>query len=353
MKTIDFEPVERMENLELVSVSNGSPNLEGQGVVAPESPADDQLLDAYSQAVVHAADKVSPSVVKIEARKQSAKGRNGQPGGGSGSGFIISPDGLVLTNSHVVHGADKLGVILNDGRQPDANLLGEDPETDLAVLRIYAPNLTPAKLGESKNIRVGQLAIAIGNPYGFECTVTAGVVSALGRSFRSRSGRLMDNIIQTDAALNPGNSGGPLVNASGEVIGVNTAMILPAQGICFAIAIDTAKYVAGWLIKDGKIRRSYIGVGGQDVKLHRRLVRYHHLPVESGLLVVSAEPGSPAADAGLREGDIIVQFNTRAIASVDDLHKELTEQTIGVKSLLTILRHTEKLELAIVPEESR
>ena len=183
--------------------------------------------------------------------------------------------------------------------------------------------------------------------------MTAGVVSALGRSFRSRSGRLMDNIIQTDAALNPGNSGGPLVNSRGEVIGVNTAMILPAQGICFAIAIDTAKYVAGWLIKDGKIRRSYIGVGGQDVKLHRRLVRYHHLPVESGLLVVSAEPGSPAADAGLREGDIIVQFNTRAIASVDDLHKELTEQTIGVKSLLTILRHTEKLELAIVPEESR
>jgi len=350
MKTISFEPVERMENPDLVSVSNGGPNLEGQGVVTPESPADDQLLDAYSQAVVHAADKVSSSVVKIEARKQ---GVNGQPGGGSGSGFIISPDGLVLTNSHVVHGADKLGVILNDGRQPDATLLGEDPETDLAVLRIYAPNLIAASLGESKNIRVGQVAIAIGNPYGFECTVTAGVVSALGRSLRSRSGRLMDNIIQTDAALNPGNSGGPLVNSRGEVIGVNTAMILPAQGICFAIAIDTAKYVAGWLIKDGKIRRSYIGVGGQDVKLHRRLVRYYQLPVESGLLVLSVEPGSPAQDAGLREGDIIVEFRGHPIPNVDAFHKQLTEQAIGVNSAMTVVRHTEKLELHIVPEESR
>ena len=333
-------------------VSHAGPNLEGQGVVAPETSSDDQLLDAYSQAVVHAAEKVSPSVVKIEARKQSGKGNNRETGG-SGSGFIISPDGLVLTNSHVVHGADRLGVILNDGRQPDATLLGEDPETDLAVLRIYAPNLTPARLGESKKLRVGQVAIAIGNPYGFECTVTAGVVSAMGRSLRSRTGRLMDNIIQTDAALNPGNSGGPLVNSHGEVIGVNTAVILPAQGICFAIAIDTVKYVAGWLIKDGKIRRSYIGVGGQDVKLHRRLVRYHHLPVESGLLVVSVEPNSPAASAGLREGDMIVEFNGAPIANVDDLHKRLTEQAIAVKSTLTILRHTEKLELEIVPEESQ
>jgi len=334
-------------------VSNLEPEFDGKGVVTPEAASDEQLLDAYSQAVVHAAEKVSPSVVKIEARKQMRQKGNGREGGGSGSGFIISPDGLVLTNSHVVHGADRLGVILNDGRQPDATLLGEDPETDLAVLRIYAPNLTPSPLGESKNIRVGQLAIAIGNPYGFECTVTAGVVSALGRSFRSRSGRLMDNIIQTDAALNPGNSGGPLINSKGEVIGVNTAVILPAQGICFAIAIDTAKYVAGWLIKDGKIRRSYIGVGGQNVKLHRRLVRYHHLPVESGLLVFSVEPMSPADRAGLRDGDIIVGFNDHPISSVDDLHKELSEQVIGLKCALTILRHTEKLQLEIVPEESQ
>src|SRR5437588_5672173 len=334
MSKISFEREQNFTTLQ--AVSHQGPDLEGQGIVAPDTSSDLQLLDAYSQAVVNAAEKVSHSVVKIEARKQIGKGGNRRETGGSGSGFIISPDGLVLTNSHVVHGADKLGVILNDGRQPDAALLGEDPDTDLAVLRIYAPNLIPARLGESKNIRVGQLAIAIGNPYGFECTVTAGVVSALGRSFRSRSGRLMDNIIQTDAALNPGSSGGPLVNSRGEVIGVNTAVILPAQGICFAIAIDTAKYVAGWLIKDGKIRRSYIGVGGQDVKLHRRLVRYHHLPVESGLLVLSVEPNSPAADTGLREGDIIVEFNGQPIASVDALHKHLTEQAIGVRAVLGI-----------------
>ena len=351
MSTIHFAP--KHNNSDLEWLSHEGPNLEGQGIVVPETSSDAQLLDAYSQAVVHASEKVSPSVVKIEARKNGAGRRNRQEGGGSGSGFIISPDGLVLTNSHVVHGADRLGVILNDGRQPDAALLGEDPETDLAVLRIYAPNLSPVSLGESRNIRVGQLAIAIGNPYGFECTVTAGVVSALGRSLRSRSGRLMDNIIQTDAALNPGNSGGPLVNSRGEVIGVNTAMILPAQGICFAIGIDTAKYVAGWLIKDGKIRRSYIGIGGQDVKLHRRLVRYYHLPVESGLLVLSVEPGSPAQDAGLREGDIIVEFNGYPIPNVDAFHKQLTEQAIGVNSPMTVLRHSEKLELRIVPEESR
>src|ERR1051326_3155623 len=352
MNVINFEQPKEVSNLRLVS--NSSPSLEGEGIVVPEPSApDEQLLDAYSQAVVHAAEKVSQSVVKIEARKNSSQGRHGREGGGSGSGFLISPDGLVLTNSHVVHGADRLGVFLNDGRQPDATLLGEDPETDLAVLCIYAPNLTPARLGESKDIRVCQVAIASGNPDGLGRTVAAGVVSALGRSFRSRTGRLMDNIIQTDAALNPGNSGGPLVNSRGEVIGVNTAVILPAQGICFAIAIDTAKYVAGWLIKDGKIRRSYIGVGGQDVKLHRRLVRFHSLPVESGLLVVSVEPDSPAHFAGLREGDIVVEFNGRPIANVDDLHRLLTEQTIGVRAALTILRHTEKLDLGIMPEESR
>jgi S1-C subfamily serine protease len=213
--------------------------------------------------------------------------------------------------------------------------------------------LQAVRLGESRQVRVGQLAIAIGNPYGFQCTVTAGVVSALGRSFRSQSGRLIDNIIQTDAALNPGNSGGPLVNSRGEVIGVNTAVILPAQGLCFAIAIDTAKYVAGWLVRDGKIRRAYLGVGGENVKLHRRLVRHYNLPVETGLLAAMVEPGSPAARGGVREGDVIVEFNGRPISGIDELHKLLTGAQIGARASLTIIRHTDKLQLEVVPEESR
>jgi S1-C subfamily serine protease len=317
------------------------------------SDQDDSLLDAYSQAVIRAAEEVSPSVVNIDVRKETARKANARQAGGSGSGFVISPDGLVLTNSHVVHGASKIEVTLGDGRTPDAHLVGEDPETDLAVLRIYAPNLKAARLGESGKVRVGQLAIAIGNPYGFQCTVTAGVVSALGRSFRADSGRLLDDVIQTDAALNPGNSGGPLVNSRGEVIGVNTAVILPAQGICFAIAIDTAKYVAGWLIKDGKIRRSYIGVAGQNVHLHRRIVRYYNLAVESGVLVISTEPSSPAERAGLRDGDVVIEFDGHSVSSIDGLHKLLNEASIGRPSLTTVIRGTEKLQLTIVPEESR
>ncbi len=318
-------------------------------IAAP--PEDGQLLDAYSRAVVEAADQASHAVVNIEVHKR-VPGRTETRAGG-GSGFVISPDGLVLTNSHVVHGADKIEVTLDDGRRPDAHLVGEDPETDLAVLRIYAPNLIAAKLGESRNLRVGQLAIAIGNPYGFQYTVTAGVVSALGRSLRASSGRLMDNIIQTDAALNPGNSGGPLLNSRGEVIGVNSAVILPAQGICFAIAIDTAKYVAGWLVKDGKIRRSYIGLGGQDVKIHRRVVRYHNLPVGTGLLVVSVEPKSPAERAGLQVGDVVFEFARQPVASVDALHRLLTESRIGNETPVGVIRHTEKLALLVTPGESQ
>ena len=331
--------------------------LNGQSTVQGSPVSESPLLDAYSNAVVNAAETVSPSVVKIDVHKggDPRHGRNGRDSGGSGgsgSGFIITPDGFALTNSHVVHGADRIEVTLADGRHPDAQVVGSDPDTDLAVIRIYAPDLKPVRLGDSNQLRVGQLAVAIGNPYGFQYSVTAGVVSALGRSFRSSSGRLMDNIVQTDAALNPGNSGGPLVNSRGEVIGVNTAVILPAQGLCFAIAINTAKYIAAWLIKDGVIRRSYIGVGGQTAKIHRRLVRYHNLPHETGLLVIGIEPGSPAGSAGLREGDLIVAYGGQAITGIDDLHKLLTGEQVGVRSPMVVLRGTEKLLLEIVPKES-
>jgi S1-C subfamily serine protease len=271
---------------------------------------------------------------------------------GSGSGFIFTPDGFILTNSHVIQGADRIEVALTDGSRYIAQRVGNDPHTDLAVLRVSAPNLPPAALGDSQSLRVGQLVVAIGNPYGFECTVTAGVVSALGRSLRSRSGRLIDSVIQTDAALNPGNSGGPLVNSRGEVVGVNTAVILPAQGICFAIAANTAKFVAGRLIKEGKITRSYIGVAGQNVPVHRRLVRFHQLPAESGVLVISVEPQSPAQRAGISEGDVIVAYGNEPVPSIDDLHRLLTETQVGVHTPITLIRHNDKLKIDLVPGEA-
>jgi S1-C subfamily serine protease len=300
------------------------------------------LLDAYSEAVVAAAERVSPSVVKIEVHHQKRRG-------GSGSGFVFTPDGFILTNSHVVHGAENIEVTLSDGQSFKADRVGDDPDTDLAVVRISAPNLIPAALGDSQTIKVGQLVVAIGNPYGFQCTVTSGVISALGRSLRSQSGRLIDNVIQTDAALNPGNSGGPLVTSQGEVIGVNTAAILPAQGICFATAINTAKFVAGRLIKDGKIRRGYIGVAGQNAPLPRRLVRGHNLAVSSGIFVVSVEPNSPAVRAGLKDGDIIVDFNDSPTPDIDALHLLLTDYQPGIRAPLTILRGTERLTLWVHP----
>jgi S1-C subfamily serine protease len=312
---------------------------------------DAALLDEYSRAVVSAVERVAPSVVNIDVQQRSKN----QPReiAGNGSGFVITPDGFILTNSHVVHGASRILVNLPGGRDYPAQLIGDDPETDLAVIRIDAPQLTHVRLADSETLRVGQLAIAIGNPLGFQASVTAGVISALGRSMYSQSGRLIDNIIQTDAALNPGNSGGPLVNSAGEVIGVNTAMIRPAQGICFAIASNTARLVAGWLIRDGRIRRSYIGVAGQNVPLHRRVVRFYNLPLETGVLVVSVEKHSPAERAGLREGDLIVAFNGQPIGSVHDLHKVLVGEQIGVSASITIVQHTEKLELPILPAESQ
>ena len=304
---------------------------------------DTSLLDAYSEAVVGAVERVSPSVVKIEA------GHRDRRGGGSGSGFVFTTDGFTLTNSHVVHGANELAAVLADGRRARATLVGDDPDTDLAVVRLSVPDVPPAQLGESAKVRVGQVAIAIGNPFGFHATVTSGVVSALGRSLRAQSGRLIDDVIQTDASLNPGNSGGPLVNSRGEVIGVNTAMILPAQGLCFAIASDLAKFVATSLIRDGRIVRGWIGVAGQNARLRRHLVRRHGLSHESGVLVLSVERDSPAARAGLRDGDIIVGLSSQAVKGVDDLHRLLTGRAIGVETPVVVLRNSEQVALAITP----
>jgi S1-C subfamily serine protease len=314
---------------------------------------DSFLLDEYSRTVVAAVARVAPAVVNIDIKQRVNARRGPREIGGSGSGFVITPDGFILTNSHVVHAATAITVNLPDGREYPAQLVGDDPDTDLAVVRIDAPNLVHVRLADSENLRVGQIVIAIGNPLGFQASVTTGVISALGRSMHAQSGRLIDNIVQTDAALNPGNSGGPLVNSAGEVIGVNTAMIRPAQGICFAIASNTARFVAGWLIKDGKIRRSYIGVAGQNVPIHRRVVRFYNLPRETGVMVVSVENGRPAATAGLREGDVIVAFNGEPVSNIHELHKMLMAEQIGVETKIVIVRHTEKLELSIFPAESR
>jgi S1-C subfamily serine protease len=328
--------------------------LEPVTVAEPNEFNDDLvLLDAYSQAVVGAAERVGPSVVHIEARySNNSRSRSGQ---GSGSGFVFTSSGYILTNSHVVHGASRLDVTLADGNQHQAHLIGDDPETDLAVIRVHADRLTPAALGDSKKVRVGQLALAIGHPYGFQSSVTAGVVSALGRSLRAGSGRLIDDVLQTDAALNPGNSGGPLVDSRGHVIGVNTAMILPAQGICFAIAINTAKFVAGRLIRDGRVRRGRIGIAVQTVPMPAgsagssgRKGAQHR----GGVLVVGIDPRGPADQAGLEEGDLILGLDGHAVGGIDDLHRLLTEERVGVKVPIRVLRRPEILILQIVPAES-
>jgi S1-C subfamily serine protease len=347
------ENAARMDFLLNGGDSGAGAKLAGEVEATTAALDDSALLDAYSRTVVSAVTRVAPAVVNIDVTQRVNVRRGAGEISGNGSGFVITPDGFILTNSHVVHAATRIVVNLSGGRDYPAQLIGDDPETDLAVIRIDAPQLVHVRLADSESLRVGQLAIAIGNPFGFQASVTAGVISALGRSMYSQSGRLIDNIIQTDAALNPGNSGGPLVNSAGEVIGVNTAMIRPAQGICFAIASNTARLVAGWLIRDGRIRRSYIGVAGQNVPLHRRVIRFYDLPLETGVLVVSIEKNSPAERAGLREGDLIVGFNDQPIGSVHDLHKILVGEQIGVGASLTVIRHTEKLELTILPAESR
>jgi S1-C subfamily serine protease len=315
--------------------------------------SDGQILDVYSSTVAGAAEKISPSVVNIQVYQRNRRAPESPASRGSGSGFIFTPDGLILTNSHVVHNAIDIEAGLSDGRNLQAVLIGDDPETDLAVIRVHASGLATAPLGDSSTLRPGHLVVAIGHPLGFQCTVTAGVVSALGRSLRSQSGRLMDNIIQTDAALNPGNSGGPLVNSRGEVVGVNSAVILPAQGICFAIPVNTAKSVAALLIRDGRIRRAYLGLGGQSVPLSRRTTRLFNLTQQTGVLVLGVEQSSPAAKSGLEEGDVIVAFKGKPIESVDQIHAQLTEAEIGVTSTLTIIRRAEQIELQVTPAAAR
>ena len=303
------------------------------------------LLDAYSDAVIGAVDAIQPSVVHVDVQRE--RGRGG------GSGFVFTPDGLVVTNSHVAGGgAARVEVSLPDGARSVASIVGDDPGTDLAILKIDAPQLRPARLGESKQVRPGQLAIAVGSPLGFASTVTAGIVSATGRSMRSVSGRLVDRVIQTDAALNPGNSGGPLVNSRGEVIGVNTAMIAGAQGLAFALEVDLLKSLAGELIRDGRIRRSNLGLGGQTAPIHRSVVRHYALGAETGVMVRAVEDGSPARRAGVQDGDVIVAFDGAPVVDIDGLHKLLGAERVGVPAKLRVLRHTDLVELEIVPRES-
>jgi S1-C subfamily serine protease len=311
------------------------------------------LLDAYSRAVTGAAERVGPAVVSVEVRQRVERRGRSREVPGHGSGFVFTPDGFVLTNSHVVHDATRIEAAFADGRRLRAELVGDDPDTDLAVLRIEPGAAAVAELGDSGSLRVGQLVIAIGNPLGFESTVTAGVVSALARSFRSVTGRLIDDVIQTDAALNPGNSGGPLVDSRGRVVGVNTAVILPAQGICFAVGINTAKFVTGQLIRHGKIRRGRIGVAGQNVPVLRLAQRAHGLDARSGVLVTGVEGDSPAARAGVKPGDVIVGFDGKPVSGIDDLHRLLVTERIGAATTVEVLRTADKLTLRITPEEVR
>jgi len=312
---------------------------------APPGDGDDGLLDAYSRAVAGAAERVGPAVAHLAVEQR------GQARHGSGSAFAFTPDGLLVTNSHVVHGARAVRASFADGPTYDADVIGEDPDTDIAVIRIGAAGLPAATFGSSRGLRVGQLAIAIGNPYGFQHTVTAGVVSALGRSLRAENGRLIDDVVQTDAALNPGNSGGPLVDSRGEVIGVNTAIIPMAQGICFATAIDTAKWVVTQLLQHGRVRRGYLGFAGANVPLGRRTVRYHTLPNERAVRVESLEPGGPAERAGLEAGDLIVAYDGAPVGGIDDLHRLLTAERIGTSTTVAVLRRSRRLELPIAAAE--
>ncbi|HAS43197.1 MAG TPA: serine protease [Microscillaceae bacterium] len=346
--------------IELINNKNEESNLANSKENSSHlnTPQDDAVLfDAYSQAVVHASEKVRDAVVHLEVKKKNAqkqtknryRQRGYRPDVGSGSGFVISPEGFIVTNSHVVHNAASITVNLADGRQYQAELVGEDPSTDVAVIRIHANDLKAVAFGDSSKIKVGQLAIAIGSPYGFEYTVTAGVISALGRSLRSGTGRLIDNVIQTDAALNPGNSGGPLLNSQGQVVGINTAVILPAQGICFAVASNTAEYVVGKLMTEGKVRRGYLGIAGQTYPIPARLVNRHQLSNQQGVLIKQIEADAPAYNREMQTNDVIVKFDDQLVSSIDDLHRLLTERTIGERIDLQVLRGGKLVTIRVVP----
>lgn len=332
----------------------GAGEVEAGGNGHPHRPAhaerDEELLDAYSRAVVGVAEKVGPAVVSIGVKKR-ARGPRGQ-GEGAGSGVIIAPDGFILTNNHVVEQAEEVEIGLTDGRTFPAHIVGSDPATDLAVVRAGATGLPTAELGDSGSLRVGQLVIAIGNPLGFQSTVSTGVVSALGRALRSQSGRLIENVIQTDVPLNPGNSGGPLVDSRGRVIGINTAVIFMAQGISFAVPVNTARWVVGELVTQGKVRRAYLGITGQVRPMSRRLQRSFEFPAATGVEVVSVEETGPAHRAGLREGDLIVAVNGQSVASVDDIHRLLTGWPPGSLFTLTMLRDSERHQIQVLSGEA-
>lgn len=313
-----------------------------------EVPTDDELLDAYSRSVIGAVDLVGPAVVKLDV----ATARRGRRGMGSGSGLIFTPDGLVLTNAHVVEHAERIEVHLADGRHFEGRAIGEDPDTDIAVVRVGGHALPWRMLGDSRSLRPGQVVIAIGSPYGFQHTVTAGVVSALGRSLRGRSGRLIDNLVQTDAALNPGNSGGPLVTSRGEVVGVNTAAILGVQGISFAIPINTARHIVSQLLRDGRVRRSVIGIAGQDVEVPRRLVRALGLTQQRGVGVSQVIDDGAAQQAGAMVRDVILSFAGTPVAGIDDLQRLLTDEAIGLPQPLVVIRGDEKRTLVVIPREA-
>jgi S1-C subfamily serine protease len=318
---------------------------EEQLATAPDAP----LLDAYSEAVARAVDRVAPAVAHVQVTKRRTRTQRE----GSGSGFLITPDGYLVTNSHVASQASAIEVTLPDGRRAAAQIVGDDPHSDLAVLKVGAGDLSWCRFGDSSRVRVGQIAIAIGSPYGFQHTVTAGIVSALGRSMRAQTGRLLDNVLQTDAALNPGNSGGPLVASDGSVIGVNTAVILPAQGICFAIAASTAERVAIALIREGRVRRAWLGIGGQTMALPRRIVRHFGLATDSAVRVETVEAESPAARGGVKVGDVIVTLDGGPIADIDDLQRRLTGEAIGRSIALGLVRRDRVIAVDVAPVEAK